>query len=115
MAHPDHPGTSSMNGSLFTKVFPVVISVLMVAGLGSLAWTWRTIMEFEGRLSRVEASRMTTQDGMTITRELADLKAAVAALPNSLPPRWFVDQFERHERESDQRLKTLESERKGTP
>ena len=115
MAHPDHPETSVMNGSLFSKVFPVAISVMMIASVGSLAWTWRTILDFEGRLSTIEASLMTTEDRLDITKELAEIKASISALPNSLPPRWFVERFERHEKESDTRLKALESERKGTP
>lgn len=54
-------------------------------------------------VSEMKGNRFTNGDGLSIWKEIAELKTRIATIPTEAPPKWFLERVDRME-ENQQRL-----------
>lgn len=98
-----------LNGT-YAKLFKLqmlLVPPLLVAMLGTIGYAAKKIMDVDGRLTAVESSRFSSADGLSIWKEIAQIREKMAALPNEWPPKWFqerVTTLEANQREMADRI-----------
>jgi hypothetical protein len=65
------------------------VIILSAAGVAGAALSNTT------RLARIEADRFTSEDGLRVWQEIADIREDMARLPTEAPPVWFVSRIDR--------------------
>lgn len=84
---------------VWMKAFITVYTVLLTISSGLHGWTLLKVMDFEIRVTKIEANRFTADDGRKmmdriyglITELRTDLVSIREAIPKEVPPKWFEE------------------------
>jgi hypothetical protein len=69
----------------------VLAGLLVLAAVGVAGATVSNTV----RLAVIEGNRFTSEDGLELWREVASIRADMAALPQEAPPAWFLERVDR--------------------
>ena len=86
-----------------------MVITLCLAGVSALvAWNCAVIFRHEKELVAISNSRFTATDGLTVWKELANIRETIAKLPKDFPPPDYVKMTEQRFNGIESRVAKME-------
>lgn len=89
--------------SILQKVLGFTIAALLSISLSLTAFSLKTIVDIDKRLSVVESNKFTTNDAMEFQKIVNELKVEIATLPSKFPITELENKLDKIKDESVQR------------